>query len=106
MSKYIDAEKLIAEIDRRIKYQLTCIENEYRLSGKAEEEIIFEYNSLSNFINSLQQERPGVNLEKEIEKYYYDRFAFISSAHNPTLNILTDIANYFYELGINARKEK
>ena len=36
-----------------------------------------------------------MNLEKEIEKYYYDNFAFLSSTHIPTLDILTDIAEYF-----------
>lgn len=36
-----------------------------------------------------------MNLEKEIEKYYYDNFAFISSVHIPTLDILTAIAKHF-----------
>ena len=38
-----------------------------------------------------------MNLKKEIEKYYYDNFAFISSAHIPTLDILTSIAKHFIE---------
>ena len=41
----------------------------------------------------------GEGLEKEIEHYYYDNFAFISSAHTPTMDIVSDIANHFYELG-------
>lgn len=44
-------------------------------------------------------EQPEVNLEKEIEKYYYDNFAFISSAHTPTKDIVSDIATHFYERG-------
>ena len=40
-----------------------------------------------------------MNLEKEIEKYYYDNFAFLSSVHIPTLTILSDIAKHFYRLG-------
>ena len=38
-----------------------------------------------------------MNLEKEIEKYYYDNFAFISNVHIPTLDILTAIAKHFVE---------
>lgn len=38
-----------------------------------------------------------MNLEKEIEKYYYDNFAFKSSVHIPTLDILTAIAKHFVE---------
>ena len=40
-----------------------------------------------------------MNLEKEIEKYYYEHFAFLSSVHIPTLTILSDIAKHFYHLG-------
>lgn len=38
-----------------------------------------------------------MDLEKEIEKYYYDNFAFLSSVHAPTLDILTSIAKHFVE---------
>ena len=38
-----------------------------------------------------------MNLEKEIEKFYYDNFAFISNVHIPTLDILTAIAKHFVE---------
>ena len=51
-----------------------------------------------SFIDSLSEET-GEGLEKEIEHYYYDNFAFISSAHTPTMDIVSDIANHFYELG-------
>ena len=40
-----------------------------------------------------------MNLEKEIEKYYYEHFAFLSNVHIPTLTILSDIAKHFYNLG-------
>lgn len=39
-----------------------------------------------------------MNLEKEIEKYYYEHFAFLSSVHIPTLTILSAIAKHFYNL--------
>jgi len=105
--KYIDAEKLIAEIERRIYSIENCplIEAEFGASKKREGKL-FAYKELLSLITSLQQEQPEVDLGKEIEKYYYDKFAFISSVHNPTLDILTDIANHFYELGLKARKEE
>jgi len=102
--KYIDADKLIAEIEKRIKYEQTCIENEYRLPGKAEEEIIFEYKSLSNFISSLQQEQPEVDLEKEIEKWF-DMMGDSWENGEWSSNDIRSTARHFYELGLNARKE-
>lgn len=51
-----DKEKILAEIQKRIEFQKTCIKNDYRLTGRAEEEIIFEYQKLINFINSLSNE--------------------------------------------------
>lgn len=51
-----DKEKILAEIQKRIEFQKTCIKNDYRLNGRAEEEIIFEYQKLINFINSLSNE--------------------------------------------------
>lgn len=38
-----------------------------------------------------------MDLEKEIEKYYYKHFAFLSSAHILTLDILAAIAKHFVE---------
>lgn len=51
-----DKEKILAEIQKRIEFQKTCIKNDYRLTGRAEEEIIFEYQKLINFINSFPKE--------------------------------------------------
>lgn len=59
MSKYIDAEKLIAEVERRI--------NETEELGELE-----RYNELimlETFITSLQQEQPEVDLEKACDAY-------------------------------------
>lgn len=51
-----DIEKILAEIQKRIEFQKTCIKNNYRLTGRAEEEIIFEYQKLINIINSFPKE--------------------------------------------------
>lgn len=108
MNKYIPAEKLIAEIDRRIKHQQTCIENKYRLLGKAEEEIIFEYKSLSSFITSLQQEQPEVDLEEYIENEikHYGLSLYEPSYGTFSAGEIERIMRKFYELGLNARMEE
>ena len=102
MTHLIDSDKLIAEIER-LKDGIgigLCEYDAGEENGKME--ILIK---LSSFITSLQQEQPEVDLEKDIERYYYDNFAFISSVHIPTLDILTDIAKHFYELG-RGRKEE
>ena len=99
MNKYIDADRLRAEIIRLRKDKPFHNDSSF-----------FAYlhglSRIEDFIDSLQQEPQEVDLEKEIEKYYYDNFAFISSAHIPTKDIVSDIATHFYELGLNTRKEE
>lgn len=51
-----DKEKILAEIQKRVEFQKICIKTDYRLNGRAEEEIIFEYQKLINIINSLPNE--------------------------------------------------
>ena len=51
-------EKIKAEVEKRIAYQLECIKCDYRLIGKPEEEIIIEYKQLLSLIDSLLQEEP------------------------------------------------
>ena len=87
--KYIDAEKLIAEIERRLERY----DPNYTSAG-------FEFKELLSFIDSLQQEQPEGNLEKEIQRYLCEE---CSSDDEPTI---TEIATHFYELGKLNAKEK
>ncbi len=48
--------KIKEYINKRIKFQQTCIKNEYRLQGKPEEEIIAEYKQLLHFIDKIETE--------------------------------------------------
>lgn len=82
--KYIDADKLIAEIEKR------------RLSNRYIDTEGYE-NELLEIITSLQQEQPEMDLDncaimKEIKKCGCNPNEF-------------DVARHFYELGLNARKE-
>lgn len=59
-------ERIKAEVEKLRDYQISCIKNDYRLTGKPEENIILECNKLLSFINSLQAEPVSEDLEKEI----------------------------------------
>lgn len=69
--KYIDSEKLIAEIERRI--DSWSIRGEHSPAGQGKdtcESRVTELSDLLSFITSLQQEQPEVDLEKEKKKWY------------------------------------
>ena len=84
--KYIDAEKLIAEIERRKKQDVTFRERSILID-------------IETAITSLQQEQPEVDLEKEITNYYQ------RIKGNSLEDAFCTIARHFYELGLNARNE-
>lgn len=102
--KYIDADKLIAEIERR------------RLSNRYIDTESYE-NELLEIITSLQQEQPEVDLEKELIFYHNEHF---SPCENDVLfsertgreldySDYEDIAHHFAEWGaihLNARKDR
>lgn len=88
MNKYIDAEKLKAEIERR------NLSNRYITTEGYEQE-------LYELIDSLQQEQPEVDLEKGIDDWYNTMGVPLS------VDALKETARHFYELGrLNARNEK
>lgn len=100
--KYIDSEKLkrfVRELKERAKRN--CCDS-WGIVPNALEEV-------EDFIDSLQQEQLEVDLEKEIR--------FMWEKCNPTdegmgvestymhIEAFDIIVRYFYELGLNARKE-
>ena len=143
--KYIDAEKLIAEIE-------SIINSDHPIEYKSMEKQAYNsaLNDAINFIDSLRQEQPEVqngkfvfpkylyartkdnktidmsyapqnmtaveyirndfaeqpevNLEKEIDDYYYENINSIIGT-NDTKKVVEDTASHFYELGLKARKE-
>ena len=100
MAQYIDKGALVAKIQKRLKFQQTCIETEYRLTGKAEEEIILEYNQLLSFINTLEVKE--VDLEEEIDKWYNTKAS--KEFENVFYGDIEECAKYFFELGLNAQQ--
>ena len=89
--KYIDAEKLKAEIKRR------RLSNRYIDTDDYEDEL-FE------IITSLQQEQPEVDLAEEITKFFSENP--IPHEHITDWPLLKNTALHFFNHGLNARKDK
>jgi 6-phosphogluconate dehydrogenase len=124
MSKYIDADKLIAEIERRKNQterrinnivpirrkdtmdeeQLAKIELRDKVDKAYLNGVLITLSDILSFITSLQQEQPEVDLLKALDDYYNKEEFGPSDAIE--YEIHKDIARHFYELGKNARKEE
>lgn len=91
MKQYIDAEKLIAKIERlKDKYPSWQLK--------------LAMDDLKEFISSLQQEQPEVDLEKEYKTWWNSISGKINVEHMMEW-YMHETARHFYELGLNARKE-
>lgn len=98
--KYIDAEELKIELDRK--------KIGYNIDGKHKA----EYDTcvkVLRIIDSLQREQPGFDLEKEIEEHVKG-MPMSEFTHESEIDDYWDWAReefrYFFELGLNARKEE
>jgi folate-dependent tRNA-U54 methylase TrmFO/GidA len=126
MSKYIDADKLIAEIERlknqnerRLdnivpirrkdtmdEEQLTKIELRDKVDKAYLNGVLITLSDILSFITSLQQELQDVDLEKEAKRWWKEHLHL-----NPENQLWMDahqsvvFARYFFELG-RARKEE
>lgn len=111
--KYIDAEKLIAEIERQQRRLIILSHTEQvdmRRDCALQNGV---YDNILSIIASLQQEQAEVDLEKEMDSYFNEHFSpcvdgtLISERTGMEIdgNDYDDIARHFYELGLNARKE-
>ena len=96
MSKYIDAEKLNAGIRRRIKE----LDNDKYLSTHCKTSRIAELHYIDRFIDSLQQEQPEVDLEKEVDTTM-KRYLYHITCREEQISF----ARHFYELGLKARSK-
>ena len=132
MNKYIDADKLIAEIEKRRKERIEVNEkiNKGEIYTETEDDfnrtlahygnrlVYQELFEIICFIQFLQQEQPEVDLEKEMDKFYgiyRDKTGktYAIEDDEPCFDWKGDglaesdmrIARHFFELGLNARKE-
>lgn len=89
--KYIDAEKLIDEIERRLKKY----DPNYTSAG-------LELKELLSFVTSLQQEQSEGDLEKEIERFLNSEESIShtnTGGYDVAFKDSVKIARHFYELG-------
>ena len=99
MKNYIDAYRLIAEINERL-----MAVNLEKL-GNFGAHRAWAYNDVKDIIGSLQQERPEVDFETEYAKFSNDTDD-LDYAFPIDLADYKYFARHFYELGLNARKEE
>ena len=106
--KYIDAEKLIADIVKK-KNQLVSLMNKiyYAANYKEWEAELNSYNKITSLIESLRQEQPGVDLEEEIG-HWIDKLddKYCTLVEDYSVQDIKNTAHHFYELGLKARKEE
>lgn len=97
MSKYIDADLLRKEIEVQRDLFIghaAILKKTVATDG---------FDIVIKVIDSLQQEQPEVDIEKE-----YTEFVVSDPVYSKLVNDIVgkSIAHHFYELGLNARKEK
>ena len=94
--KYIDAEKLIAEIRKLCSESCISESDDYYEYAKSE---------IIDIITSLQQEQPEVDFEEEWDKFE-DWMESYNRGDYPTCYSPKQIARHFFELGLSAGMEK
>lgn len=105
MSKYIDADKLKAKLDEHYRnYQSKYMEtrNPYTLG------LIDGFDLAEQVIDSLQQEQPKVDLEKEIIRFLESEESTShtnAGGYDVAFKDTVKIAHHFYELGLRRAAE-
>ena len=105
--EYIDVEKLKAEIERYIKHYEKLDRDEFK-NGE-----LYICQELLSFINSLEHEQSDEDLDTDIEMEWDSFRKHLREYDDDTEEVVwldwydfKDVAYYFYDLGLNARKEK
>lgn len=104
--KYIDAEKLKAHIEAIMEIlwdRLPDADKEHPTD--IELRMYIALKGLIDDLDSLQQEQPEMDFEKEWDEFEDWMESYITSDY-PTYYTPKSIARHFYELGLNARKEE
>ena len=111
MAKYIDADKLLAEIEI-IRHSLEHRDVRFDQIKQIQTDTMSEFcKMMKETIDSLQQEQPEVDLEKEIEFAIPQPYSFLELGTFNAESVysreqMVAFARHFYELGLNARKEE
>lgn len=104
MSKYIDADRLRAKIEKERKNALDA----YKASARAYDMGGADYLAeVLLIIEQLKKEQPEVDLEEEIDKVWDNGLSDEFAGPHNNFDICARLARHFYELGkLNARKEE
>lgn len=99
--KYIDADRLSAEIEKRKNICKGIFErdSDTYYQGKA-----VAYQETLSFINSLQQEQPSEDLEAEMRRFLANVTpSFKDGSYRITRFGFRVVARHFYEFGKNSK---
>jgi len=108
--KYIEAEKLIHDLEERIY----AYSEGYATGDNYRKDAIETLLKDVKYQLSLQHEQPKMDIDKELISYYNEHFSpcengiLLSEESGRELdgNDYEYVARHFYELGLNARKEE
>ena len=105
--KYIDADKLKKSIGNYMEDAHAALNP---VDGDADyyKGKIDACKDMQEFITSIQQEQPGVDLEKEIEDWCDKNITGVRpiyTADSLIYSLLPKTARHFFELGLNARND-
>lgn len=100
MGKYIDSEKLTESING-LMLQASQAEQLHLLTKEQEVCIISQLSRVLSFIDSLQQEQPEMDLDKEIERFFPE--SYFETAIN--FEDVVNIAHHFAEWGAKHLKK-
>ena len=94
--KYVDADRLQAEI-RKLRGEKPFLDDSSLLA------YLHGLSKIEDLVDSLQQEQPEVDLEKEIDRYCKPIQA--RQVQEAPFTNLENCARHFYKLGLKARKK-
>jgi len=102
--QYIDKSTVAAEIERSIKINKGCmlgLRNLDYYQGKVD--ALSDINSFINTLGEVQEESVSKDLEKEI-KLYRMRNPIIGHREESLYNYMSNVAKYFFGLGLKVNK--
>lgn len=103
MDKYIDADLLREGIEEN-QYVIVPLFN--RGDDSYYEGEYDGYNRILDIIDSLQREQPEVDLEKDVESWFFKEISPKINIEHTMYYYFQECAHRYYELGLKARKEE
>ena len=106
MNKYIDAEKLIHDLEERIYVYSKGYSAGDLMRKDATEALLRNIKHQYSHQYTLQQDQPNMDLEKELKKCQEHYILVKEKGFSLDWTDIETTARHFFELGLNARKEE